>query len=36
MVLIPCMNKTGFPSEIDLKFRRLNSRFELEKKGTAL
>jgi hypothetical protein len=35
MVLIPSMNKTGFPSEIDLKSRRPKVRCELEMNGTA-
>jgi hypothetical protein len=36
MVLIQRMNKTGFPSEIDLKSRSHKSRCELEMNGTAL
>jgi hypothetical protein len=36
MVNIPSMNKTGFPSEIDLNSRRYKFTFELEMNGTAL
>jgi hypothetical protein len=36
MVLIPSMNKPGFPFEVDLKYRGHTSRCELEMNGTAV
>jgi hypothetical protein len=36
MVLFPSMNKTGFPSEIDLKSKTYKSTCELEMNCTAL